>query len=363
MSSSKSDFSQYHRIVSQLASRGLSGLSGQSDPEGEQRGQAGENPSDSVGDWPKPWPLEVALPVAKLLVEPATDLACLGLINGFRQLAKAGRQLAVNKTLPTFFRNMGDMESSGHGGKLGGHPLYLPLVVHLHLAAFTKLYEQMPMSFWSRCEDSLVELADLIRPADRYTKAQSQPGGSNSDITDASDMPVVIWQALCLLEYAQLSLRDVDVELVDSVVHKLVTVGGTGPFQPLLQGQLAGNTADQAAWRLGEQAGLHALANLALLRRNRRWADRVQEIAQWHIDHPPPPEAPEAPESGSESLQGQSSQSGDLTGPWALFAHFWSRQTRDHVIKMIEQLEAQASLDCLSALLLADAAHAFSLFE
>jgi len=338
MSSSKSDFIQYHRIVSQLANRGLSGL-----PSTDQQTKEPESGSSSLVDWLSPGQLGAALPAASLLVRPATDDACFELIQGFGQLAQAGRQLGQNKTLPTFLKNVGENES--------GHPLYLPLVVHLHLAAFAKLYEKMPMSLWSRCEDSLVEVMELVRPAEQYI--------GTSPATDAGSMAVMLWQALCLLEYAQLSLRDVDVELVDSMVHKLITTGGTGPLQPQTVAPEGDNAPAEAHneaeganvdWILDAPAGLHALANLAALRRNRRWADRVQEIARRHIERTGESDG----QVGPTVLDGQ---------PWGLFAYFWSRQTRGRAIAMIEQLEAQASLDCLSTLLLADAAHAFSLFE
>jgi len=344
MSSSKSDFIQYHRIVSQLANRGLSGLAST-----VQQTHEPESGSSSLVDWLSPGQLGAALPAASLLVRPATDDACFELIHGFGQLAQAGRRLGQNKTLPTFLKNVGENES--------GHPLYLPLVVHLHLAAFAKLYEKMPMSLWGRCEDSLVEVMELVRPAEQYI--------GTSPATDAGSMTVMLWQALCLLEYAQLSLRDVDVELVDSMVHKLITTGGTGPLQPRSEaaesdnapaeprnepGGANGAKGANVDWILDEPAGLHALANLAALRRNRRWADRVQEIARRHIDRTGESDG----QVGPTVLDGQ---------PWGLFAYFWSRQTRGRAIAMIEQLEAQASLDCLSTLLLADAAHAFSLFE
>jgi hypothetical protein len=211
-------------------------------------------------------------------------------------------------------------ERLGHaGGSEGAAPLAFDddaarlraleqgLALHLHLAAFNRHYELMPASIWSACEARLPAAVDAARIIERYS--ESPPP------RDATHL--VLWLALCVLEQAVTLQRDVDVEWVDAVVHQTLTAD----LRP---------------------AGLHALANLALLRRNRTWARRVEAIAL------------AASQPGSAAAPGP---------PWALFAFLWSPQTSAHAGRHIEDLaQRDEAPDLLSAMLLADAAEALRSF-
>src|SRR5690606_33037121 len=100
-------------------------------------------------------------------------------------------------------------------------------------------------------------------------------------------------------------------------------------------------------WTYRELTGLHALANLALLRRNTAWARRVKEIAGYHLEHTQP----------------------DFTTyePWALFAFGWTPATSDFAQQQLHDVQthlASGGVDLTAAaLLLADADWAMGMFE
>ena len=141
-------------------------------------------------------------------------------------------------------------------------------------------------------------------------------------------------------EQAKLLSRDIDAEWVDAVVHRIVERPGEG-------GSLHPRGGDDSldAWTYRELCGLHALANLALLSRNLRWARRVQDVARYHM---------------------QTTQPDHVTSqPWALFAFLWNESTRPLAEQQLHDAAAAGGgrAGALAAMLLADAADALGRFE
>lgn len=242
------------------------------------------------------------------------------LAEGLRWLARRGRS-----------------EDGGSGAMLAdpaGHrrAVYYPFVLHLHLAAFGSRYETISVADWGACEEAIPGALDPLRAAENYSE---QP--PESRIVD-----VVLWQALGIFEQALLLKRDVDAEWVDSVVHQIAS-------RPGPDGTLHTRLADESidAWTCRELCGLHALANLALLGRNKSWSRRVEEIAMYHGAHTQPDHV--------------------TTQPWALFAFAWSPRMRGFAEQQMHDVQAQGGpggrrISPVAAMLLADAAHAMARF-
>src|SRR5690606_7345308 len=114
---------------------------------------------------------------------------------------------------------------------------------------------------------------------------------------------LVLWQLLCVADQAALLSRDIDFEWIDAAVYQ--AIGTPGP-----DGSLHPRSDEESldAWTYRELCGVHALADLALLRRNTAWARRVQEVVRYHMDNSQPDNT--------------------TTQSWALFAFLWSPATR-----------------------------------
>lgn len=261
-------------------------------------------------------------------VPPARVLADAGeadwpaVAEGFRTLARRGRGAAAQceaGTSGTWNDDAGMRDEAGHT-----RAVYHLLVLHLHLAAFGVGYESMPVSAWSACEDAM---GDALAPARRVEAWADTPAPPRS--TD-----LALWSALCLLEQSKLLSRDIDAEVADSVVHRIVERrGAEGSLHP------RGEDESLDAWTYRELCGLHALASLALLRRNRAWAARVEEIALHHQDNTQPDNT--------------------TTEPWAVGAFLWSPKTRGFAEQQLHDTTAQSGggrLGAVPAMLLADAA-------
>lgn len=282
-------------------------------------------------------PIASALPAAKVLLRNAPptepdDGAFLA--SGLQMLASIGREHGRTGVM------MRDPAGQAR-------PIYHLLVLHIHLAAFARRYESMNDSIWSVCEEALPQAIEPARVLEDF--ADAPPSADQVDL--------LYWRALCVLDQATLLGRDVDIELVDSAVHAALRLQGEdGSLHPRDQEQ------SLDSWTYRELAGLHALANLALARRNRAWAKRVQEIAEHHLAHTQP----------------------DYTTyqPWGLFAFTWSPSTvgfadqqlhdattwlagcGDGVAKQaVGSMGAGASSALIPGLLLADAARCFARFE
>lgn len=247
---------------------------------------------------------------ALLLLTPDPALHA-PLAEGFDRLAALGRsgERAVLR------------DPAGHAREI-----YHALVLHLHLAAFSRHYETLPRDIWAACEDAL---QDAVLPARRVeTFADIAP--------PPTFVAIVLWHALCLLEQSKLANRDVDVEVVDSIVHRVIS-------RPGEQGSLHPRDEDESldAWTYRELYGLHALANLALLRRNRAWSARVEEVAMHHLENTQPDNT--------------------TNEPWALFAFLWSAQTRSFAEQQIHDATTQG-VGPVAAMLMADAANSLAAF-
>lgn len=251
-------------------------------------------------------------PAAMLLLENDATLHT-SLAEGMRTLAMIGR--AAKDVWPMV------PDQQGHR-----RPVYHTLVLHLHLAAFTRRYEALSPGVWSACEDALPDATLPVRAVEQYAAAAPPP-----EVTD-----LVLWQSLCLLEQAIASGRDVDVEVVDGVVHGIVSRPGPG-------GSLHPRDGEESldAWTYRELCGLHALANLALLRRNRVWAGCVERVAMHHVENTQPDNT--------------------TTQPWAWFGFFWSPTTRGFAEQQMHDATTQG-VGTVAAMLLADAADALSQF-
>ncbi|MCE9588927.1 MAG: hypothetical protein K8S99_00200 [Planctomycetes bacterium] len=259
--------------------------------------------------------IALAAPAALLLLgdDPALHPA---LAEGFRMLAGMGGAAEARHVQPLL------KEPGGHS-----RDIYHALALHMHIAAFAKRYESLPPGVWSVCEDALPGALLPVRAVERYADVAPPPGRTG----------VTLWQALCVLEQAVAVSRDVDVELVDGVVHPIVSrPGPDGALHP------RGEDESLDAWTYRELSGLHALANLALLRRNKTWAGHVERIAMHHVENTQP-----------DNTTNQ---------PWAWFAFFWSPKTRSFAEQQLHDATANG-LSVVAAILLADAANALAQFD
>jgi len=264
----------------------------------------------------------IAVPAARLLLG---DLPALhpALAQGLKILAELGARTQSDD--PCRFT-----DPAGHR-----RLVYTPFVLHLHLAAFAKCYEQLPPPLWAVCEDALPRAVELARPAGHGAGARTRD----------DDLAPELWQALCLAQFARLTSRDVELELADAIVHDALTqppaVIADAPH-PL---RLHHRDESIETWTYRELTSLHALANLALLRRNRQWSVRVSRVARYHLDHTQPDHA--------------------TTEPWGVFAFLWSPETRPFAQQQLHDAAARhrGRLSPLPAMLLADAAHALSQFD
>jgi len=214
-------------------------------------------------------------------------------------------------------------------------PLGFALVLHLHLAAFSARYETLPQRRWGACEHHALDAVAPVRQVARYSDL---PPSQNQ-------VDLVLWQTLCLLDYAHILGRDIDIELVDGIVHHALDA-----LQMAIDP--ANGPADATAETVRPQRlrGLHALADLSLQRRNRAWATVAHRVAgQMLADNEPFPPSHR---------------------PWAWFAFAWSAHrgpsTPAAGPSTVPENRGAASSDCfadpLTLMLLADAAHAMGSF-
>lgn len=284
------DFSRYRQLVSSQAWSSLESVRSQPDA------------------------VTLGAPAARLLLrERAEDFGHLAA--GFETLSRLAR---VDAPM------LGD--SYGHR-----RDVYQLFVLHLHLAAFLKRYESMPSNVWSACEASLDAAVEPARQIERYADAPPP----------ADQVAPVLWKALCLFETAKLQSRDADIEWADGVVHQVAErPGKDGSLHPLDEAEESFDL-----WTYRELTGLHALASLALMRRERAWARRVQEIAQHH----------------------QANTQPDFTTsqPWGAFAFLWSAGTSLFADQQIHDasVEGGGKLEPLAAMLLADCAASLAAFD
>ncbi len=287
---------QYHAILTGLAKPALEAVGLDPARSPAQSSQAG-------GGQPQPSVLLGVSP-ARLLLEDRPDLYG-ALVDGARALA-ALTEAWQNKPAGELPRLT---DTAGHS-----RDVYWLLVLHLHLAGFARHYESLSAGQWSACEQALSQAIEPARWIEAY--AGVAPTGDR--------VAVVLWSALCVLEYALLAGRDVNVELVDTVVHHAIQPTAKDASSPLhpMQGQAQGEGSPSLdAWTYRELCGLHALANLALGRRNAAWAKRVEQVALYHLEHTQPDHV--------------------TTQPWGVFGFLWSPKTRVFVDQQLHDAMAQ----------------------
>lgn len=278
--------------------------------------------------------LTLAAPAARILVEGPASRGCSHLPVSFRALAVLAEDAAQQQRPPALH------DAAGHS-----RDVYYPLAAHLLLAAFRRCYESLPGEAWGVCEQCMPALVEPLRLVEQWADTPPPP----------DRVALALWCALGLAEHGQLAARDVDVELADAVVHQVIGPADLGsPLHPRREGE----SLDAWTWR--ELTGLHALANLALIRRNQTWAGRVEQVALYHQDNTQPDNV--------------------TAHPWALFAFLWSPHTRPlaeqqlHDVSTIlaagEHATPAAYADTprspgslLAGLLLADAADALAVFQ
>lgn len=258
----------------------------------------------------------IGSPAARLLVRDEPEL--------FPELAEGMRRLAAHAKRSRDGSYFSLRDSAGHAREV-----YHPLVLHLHLAAFLKHYEALPSPLWGACEEALPAAVEPARVVEDF--ADKAPPEDEPELT-----PLMLWNALCLLEAGHLASRDVDVEVADSAVHAIVSrPGPEGSLHPRREQ----DSLD--AWTYRELTGLHALANLAIARRSQPWARRVHEIARHHLDNTQPDNT--------------------TTESWALAAFLWSPDTRSFAEQQLHDAQTQR-VGVVGALLLADAANTLATF-
>lgn len=307
-------------------------------------------------------PILMATPAAKLLIDDDTS-QYQPLTDTLRAMANIGRPWitlgalsdrdgGIDDAETTTRRNVGKTATDTFLFKGGTYPIhfrdalghsrdvYHPLAVHLALAAYIKHYETMPVNMWGHCEQAVPEAIAPMRMIEHFT-----------DATPPLPMiPMVLWQALCVAEQAHIFGRDADMELIDAVVSAATSEpgrdGSLHPYSPQ-------ETLD--TWTYRELVGVHALANLALLRRNNEWSKRVEQIAFYHLENTQP-----------DNVTNQ---------PWGVFAFLWSPKTRSFAEQQIHDATAQAAggrgndtgghagLQPIAAMLLADAMRALDTFS
>ena len=264
----KNDFSQYAAMVSQLARRWLALIT---PPTG-----ALQQSNVLLG-----------LPAAQLLLDDAPELYD-ALADGSKRLAQLACETTTSNELVPQLR-----DPAGHY-----RDIYWPLVLHLYLAAFTRRYESLSNHVWGPCDDSLTDAIATTRWIEAFAGARPS----------SNQIPTVLWSAVCLLDHAMLNNRDADIELVDTIIHQIVTSPGSdGALHP--RDEKTGHEESLDTWTYRELSGLHALANLAFARRNQSWAKRVKQITMYHQENTQP-----------DNTTHQ---------PWAVFAFLWSPQTRN----------------------------------
>ena len=251
--------------------------------------------------------LSIVLPAAKLLLaEDASQ---------HEGLAVAMQWLASHDTMA---------DPAGHV-----RDIYHPFAMHLCLAAFHRRYESISPSRWSQCEQAISEMMIHLRWIEQFADA----------VPELADVPVVLWSALAMAEQATLMSRDIDLEMTDSAVAAIVATPGR-------DGSLHEMVSDDSldTWTYRELVGLHALARLALHRRNKAWALRVEQIAHFHLENTQPDNA--------------------TNQPWGVFAFLWSEKTRGFAEQQLHDATTHGGgkIQLLPAMLLADAADCLAEF-
>ncbi|MBL4700671.1 MAG: hypothetical protein JKX85_05370 [Phycisphaeraceae bacterium] len=206
-------------------------------------------------------------------------------------------------------------------------PVYPLLTLHVHLAAFKKRYLNLPDSIWDHLTLQFDQLATPLRQIEIYRN--TPPPHMSTEI--------VLWQASCLLLMGTLRHIDGDIELAMAVIQQIVD--RIVPDNPLTK-QDPEESLD--GWTYRELLGIHALTNAALLVQNTPWAQRIEQIALYHLYHTQPDHC--------------------TSEPWGVFGFLWSSQTHMFAIQQIHDAKAYGLVG-VSRVLLADAARCLTEFQ
>ncbi|MDX1682468.1 MAG: hypothetical protein R3336_05065, partial [Phycisphaeraceae bacterium] len=147
-----------------------------------------------------------------------------------------------------------------------GRPEDRWLIRHVLLAAFLNRYDEMDNAAWGRCEQVVEQRVARGRVIEAWTDKPPPP----------AKMGEALLATLVVADEALVLARDVDLEMVDSVVGACLRVHPEGRLTP------EDPERPIEASTFTDLVALHALADLALLRRDRSWAARVTEAAAWH---------------------------------------------------------------------------------
>ncbi len=203
----------------------------------------------------------LALPAARLLLRNApADHAGLG--ETMAALGAFGEIHGGDEAVPLW------RDEAGHG-----RDVYHLFTLHLCLSAFLTRFESLDPATWSRCEANLESAIQPARRAEAFVTTTPPPELA----------AITLWQGLVLLEAGLAVNRLASIELVDSLVQSIVAAPGE---HGTLHRQHPNSSLDAWTWR--ELTGLHALAWLALRRKNRAWSQRVHEIARYHLENTQP---------------------------------------------------------------------------
>ncbi len=312
-------FQQYSEILSSLARSALAGPG----PDHDSTLGLVDRHTQAVDDRSVPEPdadVRWGVPVALLLLEDAPE-RYPALVAGIKRLAQwaEARGDRSGDTWPKV------ADAAGHC-----RDVYGLLILHLHLVAFALRYESLPAGLWGQCQEALPAATSSVRWIENYATEAPPPGQTAA----------ALWSALCLFEQAKITRRDVDLELVDAVVHQIIAQQGPqGSLHAQADGQGVAGSLD--VWTYQEMCGLHALANLAVQRPHGGWTKRVEQIALYHLQHTQPDHV--------------------TTQPWGVFAFLWSPRTRTLGLQQIHDASAQGgvmsgqAVDTVAGMLMADA--------
>jgi len=148
------DLTRYHAMTVDLARKALRGRDDR------------EATDDSVA---------MATAAAWLLLDDEPGRAG-ALVAGMKRLAEMGLPWSsvgvtlgmTQVTSPTKQSTNGPIMLADTGGER--RDVYHPLVLHLHLQAFSRQYESLPVSAWSACEDAVPEAVAPTREVEGWTE-------------------------------------------------------------------------------------------------------------------------------------------------------------------------------------------------
>lgn len=254
--------------------------------------------------------------------------------NGSTQTAALDALMAVARLMlddepaayPTLIKGLDELAKGKPIDGLPKRPAYPLLALHVHLAAFGKRYLMLPDSIWENATEQFEKLAAPLRTIEAYRR--TPPPHMSTEI--------VLWQAWNLLQIGSLRHADSDIELARDVIWQIID-------RPVTDKALTEQDPEESldGWTYRELVAMHALSNAALHDRNEAWADRLEQIAVYHLNVTQPDHC--------------------TSEPWGLFGFLWSDQSRMFGIQQIHDVKAYGLVG-VGRILLADAARCLGEF-